>query len=85
MKWAWIRNLPFVLIGIFTVIGYVRVIDHAMNYGTGIYIQIILAVILSFLTYLPVAVYGKLRPKLGMLMIPKTLCYVWILAVITFV
>ena len=84
MKWAWIRNLPFVLIGILTIIGYLRVISHAMNYGTGIYIQIILAVILSFLTYLPVAVYGKLRPKLGMLMIPKTLCYVWILAVITF-
>ena len=67
VKWAWIRILPFVLIGILTIIGYLRVISHAMNYGTGIYIQIILAVILSFLTYLPVAVYGKLRPKLGML------------------
>ena len=84
VKWAWIRNLPFVLIGILTVIGYVRVIDHAMNYEIEIYVQIILAVILSFLTYLPVAVYGKSRPKLGMLMIPKTMCYVWILAVITF-
>lgn len=84
IKWAWIRNVPFVLIGILTIIGYIQVIAHAMNYGIGIYVQIIIAVIFSFLTYLPVAIYGKTRPKLGMLMIPKTMCYVWILAVIAF-
>ena len=83
-KWAIIRNVPFVMIGVLTIIGYFRVISNASNYDVSIYVQIIVAVTLSFLTYLPVAICGKEKPKLGMLMIPKTVCYVWILAVLTF-
>ena len=83
-KWAVIRNVPFVLIGILTIIGYFGVIGNASNYPVSIFVQVIVAVALSFLTYLPVAIYGREKPKLGMLMIPKTMCYVWILAVLTF-
>ena len=83
-KWAVIRNVPFAMIGLLTIIGYFRVISNASNYDPSMYIQIIAAVAFSFLTYLPVAVFGKENPKLGMLMIPKTVCYVWILAVLTF-
>ncbi len=83
-KWAVIRNVPFAMIGMLTIIGYFRVISNASNYDPSMYIQIIAAVAFSFLTYLPVAVFGKENPKLGMLMIPKTVCYVWILAVLTF-
>ena len=83
-KWAVIRNMPFAMIGLLTIIGYFRVISNASNYDPSMYIQIIAAVAFSFLTYLPVAVFGKENPKLGMLMIPKTVCYVWILAVLTF-
>ncbi|MBQ8084638.1 MAG: hypothetical protein IJ232_00855 [Lachnospiraceae bacterium] len=32
--------------------------------------------------YLPVAIKGKENPKLGMLMIPKTICYMWMMGVI---
>ncbi len=83
-KWAIIRNVPFVMIGLLTIVGYIRVINNASNYAVTIYIQVIAAVALSFLTYLPVAICGKEKPKLGMLMIPKTVCYVWILAALTF-
>ena len=83
-KWAIIRNVPFAIIGLLTIIGYFRVISNASNYAVSIYVQIIVAVALSFLTYLPVAILGKEKPKLGMLMIPKRICYVWILAVLTF-
>ena len=84
-RWAVIRNVPFVMIGLLTIFGYFRVISNASNYDISIFVQIIAAVAFSFLTYLPVAIFGKENPKLSMLMIPKTICYVWILAVLTFV
>lgn len=37
-----------------------------------------LAVILSFGFYIPVVLFGSVIPILGMLMIPKTLAYVWV-------
>ncbi|MCR5213267.1 MAG: hypothetical protein K6E10_02555 [Eubacterium sp.] len=81
-KWAIIRNAIFSVIGILTVIGYINVIFHADNYSVAMYVNILIAVILSFLFYLPVAIYGREKPKLGMLMIPKTLCYMWMLLVL---
>ena len=45
------------------------------------YVQIAVAVILSFAFYLPVVLAGHLVPLLGMLMIPKTLAYVWIVVI----
>jgi len=80
--WAWLRNAPFAMIGVLTVVGFTEVIRHASNYPTGMYVQIIVATILSFAFYFPVVLFGKSRPQLGMLMIPKTLCYIWMLAVI---
>ena len=82
VRWAIIRNIPFALIGILTVIGYLNVINYADNYPVSLYVQIIIAVILSFAFYLPVAIKGKSNPKLGMLMIPKTLCYIWMIVVV---
>ena len=35
-----------------------------------------LLILLSFLFYLPVAVGAGLLPMLGMLMLPKTVCYI---------
>ena len=37
-----------------------------------------LAVILSFGFYLPVVLFSGIIPVIGILMIPKTLAYVWI-------
>ena len=50
----------------------------------GFYMIIVLMVILSFVFYLPVALHGKENPKLGMLMIPKTICYMILLSLICF-
>ena len=83
-KWAIIRNIPFVIMGILTVVGFIRVIGYADFMPIAFYINIIVAVILSFSFYLPVAINGKKNPKLGMLMIPKTLCYMWMLGVMAF-
>ena len=83
-KWAIIRNVPYAIIGLLTLVGLFNVISHANNYPAAFYVNIMIAVILSFAFYLPVAILGKEKPKLGMLMIPKTMCYIWMMAVIAF-
>jgi hypothetical protein len=83
-KWAVIRNVPFIIIGILTVIGFLNVISNAYTMPAAFYMIIIVTVILSFIFYLPVAINGKKNPKLGMLMIPKTICYMIMLGVIAF-
>jgi hypothetical protein len=37
-----------------------------------------LAVLLSFAFYLPVVLWSRKVPKIGILMLPKTCAYVWI-------
>lgn len=64
-KWAIIRNIPFTLLGICAI---VFAIQNSFTY-------IAILVAFSFIFYLPVALYGKKNKKLGMLMIPKTICY----------
>ena len=73
-SWAVIRNIPFVLIGIITVVLWFRSakpdrIFHLMW----------LAVLLSFIFYMPVALFSKKVPMLGMLMLPKTVMYIWMI------
>lgn len=80
--WAIIRNVPFVIIGILVVIGFINVIRYSANYSMAFYLNIIIMVILSFAFYMSVAIWGREKPKLGMLMIPKTICYIWMIAVI---
>lgn len=82
--WAVIRNIPFVVIGILTVIGFINVIRNSYIMPTGFYLNMIVTVIFSFVFYLPVAIDGKKHPVLGVLMIPKTLCYMWMMVVIAF-
>lgn len=38
------------------------------------------AIIISFGCYLPVTLFSKTKPKVGLLMIPKTCAYMWIVA-----
>ena len=40
-----------------------------------------LYILLSFLFYIPVAVAAGIVPMLGMLMLPKTICYVLLICV----
>ena len=54
---------------------------HGIKQKDWDYVQIAVAVILSFAFYIPVVVAGHIVPLLGMLMIPKTLAYVWIIVI----
>ena len=76
MLWGVIRNVPFVLLGAVIVCLWFRKRKELPRFG-----NIWLYVTLSFLFYIPVAVAAGLLPILGMLMLPKTICYVFIIAV----
>lgn len=71
MTWGIIRNIPFVILGSFICyIYYIKRTEDKIFRSLWIYI------LLSFLFYIPVAVFAGLVPMLGMLMLPKTICYI---------
>lgn len=72
--WPIYRNLPFVLMGIIVVIVYS---STTFGYHDGFSLMPI-AITMSFLFYLPVVLYAGKNPKVGMLMLPKTIMYIWI-------
>ena len=74
--WGIIRNVPFVAIGVLIVILYFRNRNDNKNFK-----RLWLYVTLSFLFYIPVATIVSLVPMLGMLMLPKTVCYMLILGI----
>ena len=74
MLWAVLRNLPFIIIGLIVVCLYFKVRKEDKYLS-----RLWLYTTLSFLFYIPVAVFASLLPMLGMLMLPKTVCYVLML------
>ena len=74
MAWGILRNVPFVLLGALVCRLYWRTrrADRAFRH-------VWLYILLSFLFYIPVAVAAGTVPMLGMLMLPKTICYVLML------
>lgn len=76
IHWSIYRNIPFFLIGLFISILYGY---SGIQYKDALFYMPV-AIFLSFGFYLPVAVYVHKKPILGMLMIPKTLSYVWIIS-----
>ena len=44
-----------------------------------IWISAIIRIIISFGCYLPVTLFSKTKPKVGLLMIPKTCAYMWVI------
>lgn len=72
LKWAIIRNVPFVIMGILMV-GWL--LYRSIVYGWGMYLLSVL-IILSFGFYIPVVLFARKKPMVGMLMIPKTICYI---------
>ena len=69
--WGIIRNIPFVILGAIVCL----LLFKDRNKG-GCLKRVWLYVLLSFLFYIPVAVAASLVPMLGMLMLPKTVCYI---------
>lgn len=41
--------------------------------------RMVAAIIISFGCYLPVTLFSKTKPRVGLLMIPKTCAYMWII------
>ena len=69
-----IRNIPFVILGIVIIAFYFK-----ERKTDKVFRHIWLYVLLSFLFYIPVVVGASIIPMLGMLMLPKTICYVLIM------
>ena len=69
--WGIIRNVPFVAMGIVTVLYLLIWYQEWM---------LALLVTLSFACYMGVVLYARERPMMGMLMVPKTVCYICLIA-----
>lgn len=75
LAWGIARNVPFLIMGILIIVLFAQEIKRT---GDRIFRFMPLAIILSFAFYIPVVLFAETVPLLGMLMIPKTLAYVWI-------
>lgn len=71
-----LRNIPFAIMGIIIIVIFVQ---EARRSNDKIFRFMPAAVALSFGFYLPVVLFGGIAPVIGMLMIPKTLAYVWVI------
>ena len=71
MTWGILRNIPFVLLGAVICLLYFR-----KRKNDRIFRFLWIYICLSFLFYIPVAVAAGVLPILGMLMLPKTVCYI---------
>lgn len=74
-NWSIYRNIPFFLLGIMIILLYAYSGYHIQD-G---FLLMPLAIAISFLCYAPVTIWAKRYPKIGMLMIPKTIMYIWII------
>ena len=72
-----LRNIPFAAMGVLIIVLFAR---SAKAAGDREFRWMWPAVLLSFALYLPVVLLGGIWPPVGMLMVPKTLAYVWIVA-----
>ncbi len=70
-----LRNIPFAAMGIIIIVIFFQEIRKSND---RVFRFMPLAVALSFGFYLPVVLFSGSFPLIGMLMIPKTLAYVWV-------
>ena len=69
------RNIPFVIMGAMLIVLFAVEARRAQD---RVFRWMWLAVLLSFAFYIPVVLLGSEIPIIGMLMMPKSLAYVWI-------
>ena len=87
MKLSIIRNTVFAVTGIGVIILYaitgigviILYLISGNTYGYHM-TRMVAAIIISFGCYLPVTLFSKTKPKVGLLMIPKTCAYMWVIA-----
>ncbi len=76
-KWGVLRNIPFTLQGLLVTWLFFYLRGSFAQAGT-----VSLMILLSFAFYLPVVLWAQKNPKIGMLMLPKSLSYIFILALL---
>lgn len=75
LEFGILRNIPFAGMGILIIVLFAQEAKKANDKALR---WMWLAVTLSFGFYLPVVLFAETVPPIGMLMIPKTLAYVWV-------
>ena len=75
LSWGILRNVPFALMGLWIIVLFYQ---QAKQKEEFVFKYMWLAITLSFLFYIPVVLWADTLPMIGMLMIPKTLAYVWV-------
>jgi hypothetical protein len=75
IEWGIYRNIPFVILGLIIIIIWFQMTRKAKDH---VFRFLWLAVLLSFAFYIPVVLWADINPIIGMLMLPKTCAYVWI-------
>lgn len=74
VSWGIYRNIPFTIMGIIMIVlFFTKRQDRQYRFMW-------LAILLSFGFYLPVVLWADISPMIGMLMLPKTCMYVWMVA-----
>ncbi len=71
-----IRNAVFAVTGIGVILLYL-ISENANGYHMT---RMVAAILISFGCYIPVTLFSKTKPRVGLLMIPKTCAYMWIIA-----
>ncbi len=75
LNWAIYRNIPFAILGVLMIFLFYK---GSKDNNDVDFKYMWLAITLSFLFYAPVVLFSDLYPLVGLLMIPKTLAYVWV-------
>jgi len=80
VNWAIYRNIPFLMLGIAAAVLFAANTSAVPAVGS-----MWMAITLSFAFYIPVVLWSNLNPKIGMLMLPKTCAYVWMLVMFMYI
>lgn len=75
LSWGMIRNIPFAVLGLLIIVLFFRMAREKKDRP---FRFMWLAITLSFAFYIPVVLFADKVPAVGMLMIPKTCAYVWV-------
>ncbi len=74
LSWGIYRNIPFVILGILSICLWAKSAKDDKVFSL-----LWLAILLSFAFYIPVVLWTDKIPLLGMLMLPKTVMYIWMI------
>ncbi|MHC1787875.1 MAG: hypothetical protein AB9880_12535 [Christensenellales bacterium] len=74
LDWAIWRNIPFAALGLLVILLFGR---NAKAQGDHAFRHMGLTIVLSFAFYVPVVLFADTVPWTGILMVPKTLAYIW--------